>query len=139
MEFPGSISISRVSCSHEPDYVSIKIIDETSHARFAEIRMTFEQLGLAITGRSEVDCIVDFREEAPIGKRRELKYELVPAPPDRQITAEEGVALLAPFEVDGWKGQLRELHNSRNDRLGPGGEKLRRVAFVRYIDREETT
>jgi hypothetical protein len=135
MEFPATLSINRVTCSHEPDYVSIKIVDETSHCRFAEIQMTFQQLGLAITGRSEVDCKVEFSEKAPLGKKRVAKTELVPEPKSHR-DAEEDAALVKPFEIDGWKARQGDLHNHHMSRQGPNGERMRQVTFVRYVEPE---
>lgn len=138
MKFPGFITISRILSNREDDTISITVIDAVSRCEFVEILVSVEDFGFAITGRSEVDCKVEFREKAPLGKRRETKVELIPEPKEYKEKPEEYVPLLAPFEVEGWKGQVDTLYNSHNSATGPNGESMRRVTFVRYVDQEET-
>jgi hypothetical protein len=81
---------------------------------------------------------VEYSPKAPLGKKRVTKQELVPEPSTWERSEEEAAAILSPLEVDGWKGSVYELYDSKNGVTGPNGEKLRRVTYVRYVDPEET-
>lgn len=50
---PASLSISKVSCSHEPDCIMIQI---NECGRIMKIAVAPEQFALALTGLSERPC-----------------------------------------------------------------------------------
>jgi hypothetical protein len=47
------LTIQRVSCSHDPSYVAIRINDANGGIK---IELTLEDFALAITGMSEIPC-----------------------------------------------------------------------------------
>lgn len=139
MKFPGNISISRVTSNQEESIIRIQVDDELSGCRFAEVNLTLENFALVVTGRSEVDCSVEFQDQAPIGQCRESKEVLIPLP-DEQSREEAAIqALLAPHEVDGWKAGPRAMENMHNFSRNKNGVLHCRFLLVRYVDRKETS
>jgi hypothetical protein len=127
---PGKITISRFSGSHEG--VMIELRDETSGTVALRAEMTIEEFGYAITACAARPCTVEWFD-APIGKRCEQKSEALPRP-DWSMTKPESAAqaeaLLAPYEVDGWKGRTSDLFNHHNWTK----DNRVRVSFFRYVD-----
>lgn len=123
----GSIHIGRPQGDH-CDYISIEITDETSHVRFVDARIKYADLTLALTGQI-VPVTFELRGTHLVGSQAEHKTENVPW--DRclmsPITSSQA---LAPFEIDGWTGDISDLTNRH--RHQPDGTQ--RVTFRRHVD-----
>lgn len=122
----GSFSI----CQASDGSIRFYFEDEASSSRFLVATTTPENLGLAITGKSELPCDFELRPDL-VGKIREHKRELVPRPDD--ATESSMKVALAPFEVDGWRGHLPDLTNGHKTRR-VDGERFQEVLFVRYVE-----
>lgn len=128
----GSLSIGRVRSNVDDGYVSLTLHDESSGTEFVTVRISPESFAEALLGLSFVECQFDLRAER-VGKIYEHKEEIVsfdggyaaPGLPRENAAA----PVLAPFEVDGWKGRVDDLFNSHR-RTKDGY----RVTFTRYID-----
>lgn len=132
----GGITISRPRGNMEQDYIEISVIDNLSGTQCVTVRIGLATFAEALTGLGHADCEFNFRPEL-VGMRRENKNEVVPC--DHLPYAKEGLPrenlaapLLAPFEVDGWKGRVDDLFNQHN-RTKEGY----RVTFVRYVPAKE--
>jgi hypothetical protein len=129
----GTITIGRSHGGSEQSQeqpIHIEIRDEASGTRFIEVQMSLEAFASALFGLSSQDCSFELRTEN-VGKIREMKYELIPAPDitcfsDRERQAKQ---ILEPFEIDGWKGRVDDLLNHH---CREGGNQ--RVLFVRYVN-----
>jgi len=133
----GHISISRTSGHNITHPIRIEIIDDISGSTFAIAELTLENYAEAITGLAYADCNLQYYEDAPVGKTREIKKEQIDItemniyikPKDQEKTAK---IFLTPYEIDGWKGDASDLFNhhkqSRKD-----NKTFANVMFVRYI------
>jgi len=127
----GGLTISRPSGNLDFAYIEIRVNDELSGSQFVSVRVPLAEFAEALTGLAHVDCEFDLRPDL-VGMRRENKEEFVPGgipytarEAQQKIIAAE---LLAPFEIDGWKGREADLFNHhRRNSCGA------RVTFVRYV------
>lgn len=131
----GSITISRVTSSHGDPYIQVSVQDETSRHQFIELTMSMEAFAMAVTGMGAQPLTFDLRGVGYVGKRREIKDELVPRPPSVENARRDEAAaiVLAPFETDGWVGRTDDLWNHHK----AAGDK-QRVLFTRYVDSKES-
>lgn len=123
--------------------VSIRVEDEPSGCCAVEIELTSETFADALFSRY-TPCTFEMNESGVIGAIHEHKTELVPfemfghadaRTPEaekNEYRTPAAVKALAPFEVDGWHGQARDLFNGHN-RIGSGKSALQRVVFRRYL------
>jgi hypothetical protein len=130
MELPGQITISRIS-GDGTHPMRIRITDQVSFAILCDFELSFENFARALTSEAYIPGQLKFFNEAPIGKRRETKAELVPV--NLLGNKEEAVSAMEAFEINGWKGQRDDLFNPhcsvRNER-----DRLQRVRFVRFVE-----
>jgi hypothetical protein len=125
----GMISISRPQ-GDGCDYISIEVNDKSSGVEFIELRISYADFAEAITGLSGIPITFKTRFLDKIGKLREHKeVNVVTFVSYKRYTKEEANAILAPYEVDGWKGRTDDLNN--NHRRTKTGYN---VTFVRYVD-----
>ena len=140
MKLTGRINISRTSGGDESTPIRIEIVDDASHCRVVEVRMTCEGFAEAITGRGHVPCELEFYPEAPIGKIHEHKTEVVmiPKTSDYSPRSRTKSAKLAmkPLEVDGWTGNVDDFmnHHRHNGGRSTKTHDAYNVNFVRYVD-----
>ena len=130
----GKITISRIQ-SNQEDYlpISIEIEDDDAGIKFLKIKMSLNNFANAITGMGYTDCKIELNGLEKVGKRREIKHEIVPIPENKRFRKKSELELaefLKPFEIDGWEGSQYDLNNSKN--LVPNGCK---VLFVRWVDK----
>jgi len=130
---PGRISISRTSSNREDDYISISIVDESSHVQFVDVKMSLLDFANAITGVAFNSCDFELRHPELVGMKREHKSELLPCSKFGD-TVEDLQKILDPFEVDGWFGSLYDLTNHHN--RSRFGDQVR-VGFIRYVPSDE--
>jgi hypothetical protein len=123
----GKITISRWHSNQDGDGMSIEVWDEVSGVSFLEVEMTPHDFALALTGLARQECTFELRGVQNIGKVREQKTVIIEV--TGGVRENEKAALLAPFEVDGWKGYAGDLGNSHH-RVGNGY----RVSFSRFVD-----
>lgn len=131
----GSITIGRVTSTHGDPYIQVSVQDETSRHHFIELTMSMEAFAMALTGMGAQPLTFDLRGVDYVGKRREIKDELVPRPPsvERTRQSEAAAIVLAPFETDGWVGRADDLWNHHK---AVGCQQ--RVLFTRYVDNKES-
>lgn len=134
----GKLTISRLSSNHTDmdNLIRIQLKDKTSGVEFLEINLSPEQFALALTGLGYQECEFSLGGLDVIGKRRQVKDEVVNAPDGlslSKISEEEKADLLTPYCVDGWEvNNTRDLGNPHR-RVGDGY----RVTFIRFVDVEE--
>lgn len=134
--YAGRLTISRVHSSHEGDYVEISLVDDTSHTQPVKIHVSLQAFAEALMGSGDRPCTFEWRPSR-VGKIHETRKQIVPYHGYyRHGSAEERRAkadALAPFEVDGWRGNPSDLGNMHRS-LGDGQY---RVLFARYVDAPE--
>lgn len=136
----GKLTITRISSNQadDGDRIRIRVEDETSGIEFIEVRLTPEALGLALTGLAYQECSYEFFGLENVGKRREVKTEIVTVSGNGwQLTDEEKRQALAPFEVDGWTGNERDLSN--HHKMAKGDSKRFYVTFSRFVEASDET
>jgi len=133
MILKGNVTISRATSNVENDYIRIVVRDEESGTQFVTVEVSLAEFAQAITGLGAVPCQLDVRGLHNVGKRREVKREVLPA----LVNAREADALaraeaaIAPLEVDGWRGEAGDyLLLSRRKQ----GDVT--VVFTRFVDME---
>lgn len=128
----GTISVLRYSSTST---MKIELRDESSGVRFLEVELTAEDLMLAISGRSEMDCQFELKYLETVGKLREHKEEIVPIPTMGVfVTAEVVTKALEPFEIDGWKARREDAKNHHRFVEYKAEYSLYRVSFTRFVD-----
>ncbi len=122
----------KITISHYHGYregITITIHDEKSGVAFLEIDLTAEALGNSLTGSSRQPCTFELRA-ANVGKVREHKTETIAfTGTDHKNREAEARAILAPYEVEGWKGDWSDLCNHHR-----GPAEARKVSFTRFVD-----
>ena len=108
--------------------MSIRITDNTSGCRILEVYFGLADFMDILTGRCGLHAEGDFYSTNPIGCTREHKEELVPSPKGYKPDEVEDSAILAPFEVEGWKARREDLHNHHRS-----NKDKQRVTFTRFI------
>lgn len=130
---PGTISISRVSSNQEPDYICVEIRDERAGVIVAMAKLPLENFAAAVTGLGHRPCELTFFDLSKVGMIRENKTETINFSVGildaRMRLSDEARAAMAPFEVDGWKGNPPDLANPHH-RLSDGSH---RVNFERWV------
>lgn len=140
MNIHASISISRIHSNHEPDCIHIRVEDETSGCMILDLEMSLAAFAQALTGLSGMKCEGVLYKDAPVGKQRQVKEELVSRPKKVTLENQEAVAAkaFAPFEVDGWQGRVSDLFNHhRRVEINTANEEIYRVVFTRFVDAVE--
>lgn len=125
VELEGKLDIIRYSGK---DAIEIRLTDALSGSGFISIHVSLREMMEALTAHAARPCTFEYYPHAPVGKERQIKRELVPAPEGHMPDSERDAALLAPFEVDGWKGRAGDLRN-HHMRRGEFAE----VIFARYV------
>jgi hypothetical protein len=135
----GRLQISRTMSNRGPDVMSIEVVDDSSGVHFLRIDLTPHDLMCALTGRV-TSIEMEIRGAHLIGTISEHKTELVKWKAYSQKTDDrKGLddherspsvdKILAPFEIDGWRGSSSDLFNGHRSE----GE-FQRVGFHRYVD-----
>jgi hypothetical protein len=140
---PGTIRLGRSSGGDREDIpVHIEIEDSISGVRFLEIHLSVRSIGDLLTTGRAVDCELEFKPKAPIGKKHEHKTILVPSLTNHP--ALEGLmdwrlkrellqeASIKPFLVDGWE----YAHGFGNFHCG-SDDKGYSCVFRRYVEATE--
>ena len=132
---PGKITIGRVH-GGEKDYVSITIVDANSILQLAEVEMDFAEFGEAITGMGRVGCTIFFNDSQNIGKKHEVKTQIVRIPISFSVSSQKKEAIgivLQKYEVDGWVADIDSALNHHNWRGELDGMRNVEVTFRRWV------
>lgn len=123
----GQITIVRSS----DDMIRIYIEDCASGCRAIEVSIEFEAFARAVTGMGFVSCMIEqFNVSSNVGLTREVKQENIHPPPyTLEQTDADFAKVIAPFEVDGWVGDISTLRNHHNSQE----DGSRRVTFRRWL------
>jgi hypothetical protein len=125
----GKISITRSS----NDTISIELKDESSAITFLRAEMTPEAFGFAITGLGMQQCEFRYLQDDRIGKKLEVKTEIVPCPYMSPSNFVECIRdYVQPYEVDGWKAKSSLTNYNPHNRTSEGY----RVTFKRYVEED---
>lgn len=130
----GTLSISKVHASHEPNYVSLTVTDTLSGCEMVEVKISLEEFASALFSMANRPCEVEFNDSGPIGLKREYKTEVVFVPGDWNDRKKNAKRAVKKFETDGWKGCVEDCENSHR-RVGghvDGGANYT-VSFTRYV------
>lgn len=136
----GRISISRTLSSSKGSFITLEIKDETSRCRIIQAEIDMEVFGPLVTGASAQPCEVEVYLGCPLGQVRETKTEYIARPEcNYEDKKKVGRTVLAPYEVDGWKGYVDDLFNNHK-RQGPASAHagLQAVSFHRFVEPPET-
>lgn len=139
-EYKGRISIGRVHCGDQPDYMRIELTDEDSQIQCIEIKLSLQQFAEALTGRGHVECTFETRGLDLLGSVAEHKEELVPIPSyDYQRSKSARSSALAralkPYETDGWRARREDAENHhRFVKMDKDGKRhIQRISFDRWV------
>lgn len=142
-ELKVRVSIGGYSGSDGPG-AYIQIEDDASSIQIIDVRMTHEQFGQILSGRSMVRVAtadVNVRDER-IGKTREHKEVEIPIPDSirslcygKKNDPKKVKNFFKPYEVDGWEANYddaanghRVVSHGRNENL-----TVMRIGFIRYV------
>lgn len=128
---PACVCISRRSSNVRDDYFVMTIEDGGSGCDIVEIEMSPAALALALSGAANQPALATWRV-SNLGMRRETKTVVVPC--TYSPTAQQKADALAPFEVNGWRGDASNLGNQHKRR----GEHGFAVTFRRWVKPDGT-
>ena len=138
MKHKGRFSIDMPLDSSSRDrYVHIEISDEKSRVQFLRVKITPKAWTLATVGSlSDGECEFDLYRAEDVGKRHELKEELVTVPRGDYAGSEKRAAeAVEEYNVDGWVGRVRDAQNHHR-RIIDGDSDVYKVTFTRLVDDE---
>lgn len=132
----GKISIGKVSCSDQDDYMRIQITDDSSSIQVIEIEMSLLTFAMAITGSGYLDVDYKLSKTDNLGKKLEVKHaEITLGENDDWVEVDDQAIrkAIAKFEVDGWMGCDSDAKNWHNHvaRVGAPANTFR-ISFHRY-------
>ena len=138
----GSMRMMRTSCNVEEDYLSIEVEDELSGIQFLKVKMPLGSMADLLTSRT-AECEFEARAWHNVGKKRETKREKVFIPGniyDLKKRLEAADEAVKKFNVDGWRGDVRDAVNHHN-RCAKGVEdgvdgEYYSVRFTRFVEVE---
>ena len=129
----------RLSINVHGPITKIEIVDQKSGVFAFELDMSSEDLLAAIARHGNVTCRFWINDLGTVGSTREVKSEMVPFdfmkhkhPADEYRTL-AAVKALAPFEVDGWSANERDLWNGHNVEQREDEGRFQKVTFVRFL------
>lgn len=129
----GKVSINRTSSNYKDDYITIELTDDSSGCTVTNIEISMQEFALAVTGLSARPCEFEWYTNCPVGKRREIKTEIVEVP--TYDTREVASKYLKPYEIDGWIGYVSDIGNMhRRVQSAKDGWSGFRVTFTRFVD-----
>ena len=147
----GKLTISLPTSSRiEEPMMEIRVQCALSGVEFIEVHVSPGDLMKALTTRF-VDCTFTTRALSRIGSKSETKTELVEfnrwASSDKLSKERKGLnshersptidALLAPFEIDGWRASVSDLFNRHRGQGGnTSGKRYQAVLFDRHVNVE---
>ena len=134
MTLKGAITISRTHRGDGKDSIRIEIVDGSSRVHFLVGEMSLSDFASAITGLGYQPIDLEVRGLDKLGMKREHKSERIAWTGFRvrdAFTIELAKATIAPYEIDGWRGQYDDLFNSHKRIVG--SNDLYSVGFHRYV------
>ena len=152
MKFDGKITISSVGARADQTFILITIEDKDASVQLLQVEMDMASFARALTGLGYVPMKYEPGAFQKIGKKMENKTEEVHIPDEvfyKQEDADDAVIALclSEFEVDGWKGSVRDVKNHHNyvrNFTSPPEQgtilakgRVFRVSFVRWVDSEQ--
>lgn len=144
MKLSGKITISCPSGGAGERSIRLEFIDDTSRVHFLAGEMSLADFTLCIAGHSYTPITFELRRPDLVGMRHEHKQETVAFDHPHEAIARDRRgrddaersplvdAALAPFEVEGWRGQPSDLLN--HHRRLEGRREHFKVAFHRFVD-----
>jgi hypothetical protein len=131
------LRISLVTGRDEGDTVDVTIEDRDSSTTFATATLSVEALGQVLLSRG-AKCVASVRGLDHVGKMRENKTLTIPCPEWRTKDIEAANGYIAPFEIEGWLGDAKDMMNPHNH-VAPNGINTHafRVTFVRWVPKKE--
>lgn len=136
MNIKGSITLSRVNCSHSDDYISIRLEDEAARITFAEVKLGLTGFAHMLTGLSGVECDIEVSGLENVGKIKERKQASFELPEGTKFTEERTAALAVLAEInDGWT--YSTYLGSQNTFYSDGDKCFFRTWAARWIDKDE--
>jgi hypothetical protein len=130
----AQLTISRPQYGDGRKMIVIRLDDVLSSCGIVDIYIKPEDFAECLTGLSMVPCTTEVDLDRPIGKKREHKREIVSRPEFDRKNLKAAAQLLAPYEIDGWKGDLSDLFNSHRWVLAEDGQWGVSVQFVRHVE-----
>lgn len=134
---PGNITISNVNSNKPPyNWVSIGLVDGSSGCLMAQIELSYQQLGEALTGRGQVPCEFALWAVEKAGLKREHKVEDVFIPHKGyggDAYKKAAAKAIKKLEVDGWIGDVDDANNHYHHVRNEEGGQVYRIGFVRYV------
>ena len=132
----GKLTITSTHDSAK-QWIEIRLEDATSSVTFLEVRVELAPFAEALVGHAHQPCSFAVRHIEQVGKVRETKEERVPCTWQAHTSPEHHLAqqraALAPFEVEGWRGNPDDLGNRHRGSAEHGYF----VRFTRFVEAPE--
>lgn len=124
----GGLTISRRS----DDRIYIQILDTSSKSKFVQASVSPERFAMAVTGLSEVECVLDVRDLHLVGMKKVAEARTVECPLETFDRDELGAWLVQNCSEDGWiiNASLR----SQNSVVRDGDKRVLNYSVHRYVD-----
>lgn len=128
MKLEGKISILI-----NADFTTIEIEDENANARFVTVKLTPEQLSMALSRQMSIDCELEVKGLEKVGKKHENStFEFEITEDKARSDYNEELQQIAQFQLkDGWVAE--NYFGSSNSFFKKDGKQYARVTIRRWI------
>ena len=130
MKLEGKISI--LAHHGNNSGIEIEIEDNASGIRICTAEISMEAFAQAVTGLSSCPCNITLYQSENIGKKLEVKDELIPYPYSNSEFEKVIKDLVEPYEIDGWKADSYYT-GSYNHHQHNYSNATYKMAFRRYV------
>ena len=131
-EFEGQIMLCR--SSGLGDDFHLRLTDNLSRCVVVDVRIEPKDIA-DLMSTHHTACRFQFNDSGVIGMTAENKTEIVGLSKETYKLSDDDIqTLLAPFEIDGWKGRKSDITNHhRHGRDAETGVPFSAVTFTRHV------
>lgn len=128
----GNITISRVYCNMEDDYIEIRIRDDLSCEEFVTAKLSLATFATAITGLARAECKIELHGLDRVGKKHEWRSLEFPMP-KCDYKDRKSVAIVASQDYipEGWTSD--NYYGSQESFFRKDGVDMARVTIRRWV------
>lgn len=134
-KFKAKLSITRWTDGKGEGSICIEVTDDTSGCRVMDLEVDYATFAQAITGLSYLSCEGMLYHPDKVNLKQELMTVDVPVPSMNawKLSREEKLAIVKPYEVDGWKAYHLDDIGNQHRRTANGYN----VTFIRFVKEAE--
>ena len=135
MKIEVALTISKVTCSHGENYISLRIEDLTSRIEFVEVQVKLQDFSEILTGLGHVSCSAEVHNLENVGKFYEHKQIEFPLPGLGAYAnnREEAITESEKHCPEGW--ECSSYFGSQNSFFFKDSKTWARCSIYRWVDK----